>query len=149
MQMIYGAIFILLSSQLSMANDCEAVKWPYAHKIADLEARQVDKIPRRSLYKYLYFEISSPLEVRIPGLATKLFFILKNTEVNEDKFQMLEGLEWAADLDQEKPRVISIAEICSIEDRISRTPNSTGKTTLKNSKKNSSKSKESTTPNAN
>lgn len=70
------------------------------------------------LYSYLYYELSRPPKERIEGLAKKLFHFLINTEPNEIRFNLLSALEYAADLNSQNPTVISISEICHLEEKL-------------------------------
>ncbi len=135
MPVIVGFFIIMLLNSVSFANDCRAVHWPFSKEIKSLQPLSLQAIPRDHLYKYLYNELSSVPAQRVAGLASKIFYYLKNTELNEDKYQMLMALEWASDLNTPKPRVIPISEICSIEDKINREPSSTKKVSRKKTQK--------------
>lgn len=124
MQIIFTLFFIIFSQSYSFASDCKAVQWPFSKNISNIQPLSFQAIPRDHLYKYLYFEISNPPAERVKGLAVKLFFYLKNTEQNEDKYQMIMALEWASDLMTQKPTIIPLSEICAIEDKINRGPSS-------------------------
>lgn len=120
----------------SFASDCKAVKWPFSKNIKDIQPLSYQALPRDHLYKYLYYELSSDPKVRVKELAARLFYYLKNSEQNEDKYQMIMALEWVADLKTQNPRIIPIEEICSMEDKIERGPSSTKKSkSIKKSKK--------------
>ncbi|MFN3698552.1 MAG: hypothetical protein ACK4VO_14045 [Pseudobdellovibrio sp.] len=135
MQRIASFLIIIFFQSYSLASDCKAVKWPFSKNIKDVQPLSFQSIPRNHLYKYLYFEISNPTTIRVKGLASNLFFFLKNSEQNEDRYQMLQALEWAADLQTQTPRIIPISEICSMEDKINREPSSTKQEMLQNPKK--------------
>jgi hypothetical protein len=125
MQVILIFLFTLMTS-LAQASTCGEIKWPFSKDISKLGPTQLLVVPREHLFKYLYYEISQPDEKRIKGLAAKLFHFLKHTELNEDKYNFLEALEWASDLNTQ-PRVIPIREICDLEAKISRSPSSSSK----------------------
>lgn len=118
MQVIFKILIILILSLNVEAQVCKSTKWPFSKNIRNLKVEQMQLLPREHLYQYLYHEISSDPKKRVQGLASKLFFYLKNTEVNEDKYSMISALEWAADLDTPRQRIISLNEICSIENKI-------------------------------
>ena len=122
---VIQVLFILLISIHSLAapDVCRAVKWPFADDGAKLDVGRLSKIEREHLFKYLYFEISAPTTGRVPGLAAKLFFYLKNTELNEDRYQMLMALEWAVDPSANSVP-INIKDICILHDRVLRLPQS-------------------------
>jgi len=124
MQIIGTFILIFSFGYIALANDCRTVQWPFSKNIKDIQPLSFQSIPRNHLYKYLYFEISAAPSARVKDLASKLFYYLKNTEQNEDKYQMIMALEWASDLQTAKPRIIPISEICTMEDKINREPSS-------------------------
>ena len=125
------AVIVFFSASLTTASECRAVKWPFSKSINDIQPLSLQAIPRDHVVKYFYREISTPLNERISGLASKLLVYLKNTELNDDKYQMLLALEWAAELDSNKPRIIPITEICNLEKTIAREPSSLKKKKLK------------------
>lgn len=135
MQVIFLTfISIIISGSSASAGTCEAVRWPYSSNIKDIQPLSLQVIKRAHLYSYLYHELSTPVASRVPGLVQKLFFYLKNTEANEDKYQMIQAFEWAADLQTKNPRVIPLSEICNIEQKIARTPSSKASVVKKSSK---------------
>lgn len=107
-------LFALLMSYPALALNCDAVRWPFSTQISQVKPAELEKIPRQFLYNYLFFEVSRAPEKRIPGLAQKLFYYLGNSELNNDMQALVEALDWAADLNTAKPRVIPEAEICSL-----------------------------------
>lgn len=115
-------VIILLSSLLNtnsaLASNCKATKWPFAKTNKQLKAENLKVIPRDHLYSYLYYELSADPQTKDKKLAQQLFNFLKSTEVNNDKYQMIQALEWAADLETKKPNTISIKELCQIEAKI-------------------------------
>jgi hypothetical protein len=135
----------LFANATETAQTCKAVHWPYSPDLRGVTVEALNLIPRPHLYSYLYSEISSEPVKRVPGLAEKLFFYLKNTEVNEDRYQMIQALEYAADLGTAKPRIIPLKEICNLEEKGLREPSSTAKAkkakTPAKAKKASSKAK--------
>ncbi len=148
-------IFLLLilfcgTGAAQAAMNCTAVRWPYSVEAADInniKPFDFEKFNREYLYSYLYFEISQPPKDRIPGLAKKLFYYLKNSEVNQDKHNFVGALEWAADLDTAQPRVITTREVCNLIEKMriangERTPDSV-KGRTKSAAKNSVKKEKS------
>ena len=127
MQITFIFIMTFLFIQFSQASECRAVQWPFSKEIKNVDVTSFQTVPRENLYKYLYRELSSAPRERINGLAAKLFFYLKSTEANEDKYQMVMALEWAAELQSPNPQIIPLSEICSMEDKINRQPSSTHK----------------------
>ena len=117
MQIIIGFFFVLLLTTTTLANTCRAVQWPFSKEVKTIQPLSLQSISRAHVYSYLYFEIGSPAAKRIPGLAEKLFGYLKNTEINEAKFQLIQALEYAADLNTSHPRIIHINEICALLDK--------------------------------
>ncbi len=135
----------LFAKAAEPAQTCKAVHWPYSSDLRGATVEALNMVPRPDLYSYLYAEISTEPAKRVPGLAEKLFFYLKNTEVNEDRYQMIQALEYAADLGTAKPRIIPLKEICNLEEKGLREPSSTAKAkkakTPTKAKKSSAKAK--------
>lgn len=102
--------------------NCRAVKWPYTSKKKAVSVLDLSAIKRSYLYNYLYFELSNPINRRHADLAKKIITYLKGNEHDEDRYNMILTLEWAADLDKSEPRVIPMSEICFMEEKISRDP---------------------------
>ena len=125
---------VLFIKGLSFASDCRAAKWPYSKNIKEIQPIFFQAVKRDHLYNYFYYELATSPSNRVKGLAFKLLYYLKNTEQNEDKYQMLLALEWASDLTTSRPRVIPLSEICAIEDKINRQPSSEKKKFTKKKK---------------
>ena len=104
------------------AQQCQAVKWPFAVSETNFTPQAFDQVERSSLFAYLYFELGAAKGSRTPKLAERLFFYLINTEANEAKAKLLEGIQSVADLNSTTPNIVSIEELCSFEARL---PNST------------------------
>jgi hypothetical protein len=108
----------LTSFSANAGQDCQAVRWPFRKEPKNFEPAALEKIERLHLFAYLYFELATAPEQRIPGLAKKLFFYLVSTELNEGRGHLLEVLQSTAELDSNHPAVIQTAEICGIEARL-------------------------------
>ncbi len=109
------------------AQQCQAVKWPYAASENNFTPQALGKIARPSLFAYLYFELGAVKSARTPRLAEGLFFYLINTETNESKAKLLEGIQSVADLNLESPNIVSIEELCSYEARLPNSAREVGK----------------------
>lgn len=114
----FALVSLLLNANHAEASTCKATKWPFAKTDKQLKAENLKVIPREHLYSYLYYELSADRKTQDKKLAQQLFNFLKKTEVNDDKYQMIQALEWAADLETKKPNTISIKELCYIEAKI-------------------------------
>lgn len=108
-------------SSSGTVGNCHFTRWPYsksAQNIKELNIKNLDQVPRDYLYIYLYFELTQTKENRVPGLAQKLFFYLKNSEGNENRQKLITAIEFASDVDSAKPNVIPAAEICELENKL-------------------------------
>ncbi|MBN8542324.1 MAG: hypothetical protein J0L82_18180 [Deltaproteobacteria bacterium] len=103
------------------AQQCQAVKWPFATSEKNFTPQALGQVERSNLYAYLYFELGAVKSSRTPKLAEGLFFYLINTETNEPKAKLLEGIQSVADLNSQTPNIVSIEELCNYESRL---PNS-------------------------
>ena len=110
---------ILIFSGLASAKNpnCSAVKWPFSKSIEELKPSSLSSLPRGFVFSYLYNELTSKPEKRVPGLAKKLFFYLSSTELNQNRLNLLQTLELTADLDVSKPTVFPITELCSFQEK--------------------------------
>lgn len=126
MQIILGLVLITIGA-FGNNYECRAVQWPFSRQVAKINVPELSNQPRMFLYSYLYYELSRPPKERIEGLAKKLFHFLINTEPNEIRFNLLSALEYAADLNSQNPTVISISEICHLEEKAFRQPSSVEK----------------------
>ena len=115
---IFGLLILasfLLHSAEAADRKCPIAQWPYSRVIADLKPQDLAGVPRSALYAYLYFELSSNGEQRVPGLAKMLFKYLRNTELNEDRVNLIQALEFATGDDLMSVNVMSRTELCSLE----------------------------------
>ena len=96
-------------------------KVPFATSEKNLSPQALGQVERSNLFAYLYFELGAVKSSRTPKLAEGLFFYLINTETNEPKAKLLEGIQSVADLNSPTPNIVSIEELCSYEARL---PNS-------------------------
>ena len=113
--LILAIILISVSAQA----DCKAVKWSGSNNVGSLKVRDLLSIDRDELYANLYYELSHSKDERIPGLAAKLFHYLINTENNEAKYNVVQALEWAADLDKPDAPIITVKELCTLDKKAS------------------------------
>ncbi len=116
------AVSGVLAEAQSISPSCESHRWPFAQAVDQIKIQDLEKMDRVSLYSYLYFELSQPTQGRIKGLAKKLMFFLKNTELNNDRALMLEAVEFAAGLDSSSPNVLAIEELCRIDRKAASVP---------------------------
>ncbi|MBC7421723.1 MAG: hypothetical protein H7328_13420 [Bdellovibrio sp.] len=135
MQIVFIFTLVLFTTIFSSASDCRSARWPFRGDIKSLQPIEFQAYKRAHLFEYLYNELSLAPEKRTPYLANKLFFYLKNSEINEDRYNLLMALEWAAELQLKTPRVIPLTEICALESKIKREPSSLKRKKLKSDKK--------------
>ncbi|MBN8541838.1 MAG: hypothetical protein J0L82_15715 [Deltaproteobacteria bacterium] len=107
------------------ASTCEAHRWPYSQNVSGIRIQDLEKANRTALYSYLYFELTKEPSGRIGGLAKKLMFFLKNTELNNDRALMLAAIETAAEFDSSSPTVFNIEELCLIDRKAASVKSST------------------------
>jgi hypothetical protein len=124
MQMIFRIVIILILSSMARAGECQATKWPYSSKIEKLTPQNFKIVKREFLDDYLFYELSSPVKSRVPGLASKILYYLKNTEQNEPKFYFYAALELSADLATNDPKIIPLPQICDLRGAVLRDPSS-------------------------
>lgn len=134
MQVIFILLFTILINSVTFASECRAVQWPFSKNVKNIQPASLQAIPRDHLYKYLYHELSVVESKRIPNLASKLFHYIKNTEQNDDKYQMIMAVEWASELNTTKPRVIPVSEICKMEVKINKDLSLVNKQSIKRKK---------------
>lgn len=109
----------------STSRNCEAVRWPFKSAADEVKLKDLENVERPSLYSYLYFELTQKPQTRIPGLAKRLMFFLKNTELNNDRAMMLEAIEYAARIDSDTPNVFVIQDLCGIDRKAASTTSPT------------------------
>ena len=113
-------VLLILGSFLTHSSEaadrkCPIAQWPYSRVVTNLKPQDLAGVPRSALYAYLYFELSASGEQRIPGLTKMLFKYLRNTELNEDRVNLIQALEFATGDDSMSVNVMSREELCSLE----------------------------------
>lgn len=93
---------------------CEIATWPFAKDLKSVNQNTLSQVPRNHLYAYLFAELSQTEKKRVPGLAPKLIWYLKNSEANANKMTMVEALEYAYLGDNQKVNVIPQQQLCSM-----------------------------------
>lgn len=94
--------------------DCDVVTWPFAKDLKSVNQNTLSQVPRDHLYAFLFGELSKPEKKRVPGLAPKLMWYLKNSEPNTNKMTMVEALELAYLGDDKKVNIIPQQQLCSM-----------------------------------
>lgn len=98
---------------------CQVARWPFSADVNSINARTLSEVPRNHLYAYLFHELSQPASKRITGLASKLFWFLKNSEPSTNKMTMVEALEHAYRGDDGKLNLIPERELCNLWEKVS------------------------------
>ncbi len=112
-------IAVLFLTPVSWSKEkCSTAKWPFSHKIERFTGDDLKSFNRKHLFSYLYFELTAENKSRIPKLAPLLMRFLTKTELKDDRYRMLQTMDWMAELNSSNPNVLLLKDICFLHQAV-------------------------------